>query len=155
MPEKILAARRTDKIGHFFGVILTTCLRLSVRYPSVTLTCHVLEPFAVKHNDPAPTSLNETRLFELASHECHLRPPDPEHLREELLGQREDITLNPIPGLEKPTGQTRFHGVKGNVLEMREATANLESWRYGKGSRALERSCCLRIPTYSSQTRRG
>ena len=43
--------------------------RCSAHVPDngVTLACHVLESLAVNHNDPAPTILNDARLFELAA----------------------------------------------------------------------------------------
>ena len=53
---------------------------------------------------PAPAILNDARLFKLASHQSNRRPPDPEHLRKKFLGQRKDIGIDPIPGLEQPTG---------------------------------------------------
>ena len=70
----------------------------------VALARNVFEPFAVHYNDPAPTIFNDARLFELAGHQSHRRPPDPEHLRQELLGQRKDVSVDPIPGLEQPAG---------------------------------------------------
>jgi hypothetical protein len=70
----------------------------------VTLARHVFEPLAVNNNDPAPAILDETRLLKLASHQSNGGPPDPEHLRQKFLGQRKDIGIDPIPGLEQPTG---------------------------------------------------
>ena len=60
-----------------------------------------------------PGDLDDARLFELTSHQSHRRPPDPEHLRQELLGQRKDVSVDPIPGLEQPACQAGFHGVEG------------------------------------------
>ena len=71
---------------------------------AVALARHAFEPLVVDNNDPAPAMLNETRLFKLASHQSNRRPPDPEHLRKKFLGQRKDISIDPIPGLEQPTG---------------------------------------------------
>ena len=70
----------------------------------VTLACHVFESLAVNHNDPAPTSLNDARLFELAGYQSNRRSPYSQHLRQELLGQRKDVTINTIQGLKQPTG---------------------------------------------------
>src|SRR5664279_1716720 len=37
-------------------------------------------------HDPTSAIFNDARLFELAGYQSHRRPPDPEHLRQELLG---------------------------------------------------------------------
>jgi hypothetical protein len=70
----------------------------------VALARDVFEPLAVRYNDPAPTIFNDARLCELTSHQIHRRPPDPEHLRKKFLGQRKDVSVDPIPGLEQPAG---------------------------------------------------
>ena len=63
-----------------------------------------LQSLAVNNNDPTPASLNYARLFELTGDQSNRRPPHPQHLRKELLGQGEDIGIDPIPSLEQPTG---------------------------------------------------
>src|SRR5580704_13561560 len=83
---------------------LRQCAVHLVADSGVTLARHVFETLAVDNNDPAPAILNETRLFKLASHQSDRRPPDAEHLRKKFLGQRKDIGIDPIPGLEQPTG---------------------------------------------------
>jgi hypothetical protein len=70
----------------------------------VTLACHVFESLAVNDNDPGPTILNDACLFELAGYQSNRRPPYSRHLRKELLGQRKDVAVDPIAGLEQPTG---------------------------------------------------
>src|SRR5664279_2372274 len=67
----------------------------------VALARDVFEPLAVRYNDPAPTIFNDARLCELTSHQIHRRPPDPEHLRKKFLGQRKDVSVDPIPGLDE------------------------------------------------------
>ncbi len=71
---------------------------------AIALACNVFEPFAVHYNNPAPTIFNDARLLELAGDESHRRSPDPEHLRQEFLGQRKDVSVDPIPSLEQPLG---------------------------------------------------
>jgi hypothetical protein len=68
------------------------------------LDADVFESLAVNNNDPTPTILNDARLFELAGYQRNRCPPYPQPLRKELLGQRKDVTIDPIPGLEQPTG---------------------------------------------------
>ena len=90
----------------------------------VALACHTFESFAVNNYDPAPTISNDARVFELVGHQSNRRPLYSQHLREEFLGQRKDVGIDPIPGLEQPTGQPGFHGVEGvarrRLLNLRE-----------------------------------
>jgi hypothetical protein len=55
--------------------------------PTFQLTFFVaFEHHPVHYNDLTSAIFSDARLFELADYQSHRRPPDPEHLRQELLG---------------------------------------------------------------------
>jgi hypothetical protein len=71
----------------------------------VTLARYVFESLTINNNNPASAILNDARLFKLAGYQGNRRPPYSQHLRKELLGQRKDVTVDPIAGLKQPTGE--------------------------------------------------
>ncbi len=52
-----------------------------------------------------PAIFNDARLFELAGYQSHRRPPDPEHLRQELLGLMEGRSTPPSAEPEPKAGR--------------------------------------------------
>lgn len=77
----------------------------------VALARRCFEPRPVDLNQRSPIESDRTRPAELANGMRHRRPPNAEKFRERLLGQRQDIPVNPIVDLQQPSRQTCFDRV--------------------------------------------
>ena len=91
----------------------------------VALACRRFEPRPVNLDQTPPIGSDRARRAELANDMRHRRSPHAEEFRERLLGQRQDVTVNPIVDVQQPPRQTRLDRVQRiagrNVLELQPA----------------------------------
>jgi hypothetical protein len=72
---------------------------------AVALARGRLETRAVEDGDPATGIGNRASLLEDGGGHRHAGPPDPEHHREKLLGQRQGIAGGAVMGHQQPARQ--------------------------------------------------
>jgi hypothetical protein len=93
--------------------------KLFVTHDVVAFTCALLEGFAVEKHDvaaPVPDQAPDLHFLRQQGHRC---PPDAQHLRQKVLGQRKFGAAGTIGTLQQPAAQARLgfvHGVAGRDL---------------------------------------